>query len=135
MPDWLIAALAVSAGLAIHIALAARNTQRMIMKTNSRRENPTREQFVAMLNGEVSERTAIFLWDRISFLVKPRLTPHPDDDLSKDLPIDPDEPTMDWLPEFAKLHGRNHRDWPEWPQNWQATVRNFSRWLESGLAN
>ena len=135
MQEWALPALVVFSGFAFYIALALRNTRRMVAQTSARRQNPTQEQFVAMLDGEVSKETAAFLWERLTFLIGPHLTPHPDDDLANDLPIDPDEPTMDWLPEFAELHGRNHRDWPEWPQNWQGTVRNFARWLEMGLVN
>jgi hypothetical protein len=56
------------------------------------------------------------------------------DRLSLDLPIDDDDPAMDWLPRFAAMHGKDHKVWPDWPKNWKRTVRNFARWLELGLA-
>ena len=50
-----------------------------------------------------------------------------------DLPIDPDEPAMDWMPEFAARHGVNAKHWPQWPDAQETTVRNFARWLDAGL--
>ena len=112
---------------------AWRNTRRMIDTTLARRANPARHEFVAMLSEDVRPETAEFLWDSIADVVAPRLTPHPDDHLVDDLPIDPDEPTMDWMPEFAQRHGLNAEHWPQWPDAQENTVRNFARWLEAGL--
>jgi hypothetical protein len=107
----------------------------MISNTLARRENPTRDEFVAMLGGDVSPATAEFLWDTMIPYLMPKLTPHPIDHLALDLPIDDDDPTMEWLPAFAELHGRDHKDWPNWPSDWKGTVRNYAKWLESGLPN
>lgn len=133
MPDWLIPAVGVIAIMGGVILVAIRNTRRMIDTTLARRPNPTRHEFVAMLSDDVRPETAEFLWDSIACLVAPRLTPHPDDHLADDLPIDPDEPAMDWMPEFAERHGVNAMHWPQWPDEWEGTVRNFARWLEAGL--
>jgi hypothetical protein len=70
----------------------------------------------------------------IEYLQKWQLTPHPDDHISKDLPIDDDDPTLDWMPRYARLYGADWKSWPQWPEEWEGTVRNFARWLELGLA-
>src|SRR5690242_15870024 len=107
----------------------------MVARTRQRRPNPTESEFVAMLSREVNPETAEFVWfAMIEYLERWQLTPHPDDHLSKDLPIDDDDPAMDWLPRYAQLYGADWKLWPPWPEEWAGTVRNFARWLEFGLA-
>ena len=133
MPDWLIPATFFALVMGAVFFAAWCNMRRMIATTLARRANPTKHEFVAMLSKEVRPETAEFLWDSMIALVAPRLTPHPDDHLVHDLPIDPDEPAMDWMPEFAARHGVNAKHWPQWPDAQETTVRNFARWLDAGL--
>lgn len=107
----------------------------MVARTRQRRRNPTESEFVAMLSREVNPETAEFVWfAMIEYLQPWQLTPHPDDHLSKDLPIGDDDPVMDWLPRYARLYGADWKIWPQWPEERAGTVRNFARWLELGLA-
>ncbi len=133
MPGWLIPTAFVIIIMGSVFFVAWRNTRRMIDTTLARRTNPTRHEFVAMLSDDVRPETAEFVWDSIASLVAPRLTPHPDDHLADDLPIDPDEPAMAWMPEFAARHAVDAKQWPQWPDEWEGTVRDFARWLEAGL--
>lgn len=133
MPDWAWPWATGIAVVALLIGVAWRNTERMISNTLARRDNPTREEFIALLERDVSNETAAFMWDTMIVYLEPRLAPHPMDHLALDLPIDDDDPTLDWLPSFAELHGKNHKDWPEWLKDWKGTVQNFARWLELGL--
>lgn len=133
MPDWPIPMAFFVLVMGAVFFAAWRNTRRMIDATLARRANPARHEFVAMLSEDVCPETAEFLWDSMIDLVAPRLTPHPDDHLVDDLPIDPDEPAMNWMPEFAERHGVKAESWPRWPEAREATVRNFARWLEAGL--
>jgi hypothetical protein len=135
LPDWLVPSLLAAGFIAVLFAKAHRNTQRMVARTRQRRPNPTESEFVAMLSREVNPETAEFVWfAMIEHLERWQLTPHPDDHLFKDLPIDDDDPTMDWLPRYAQLYGADWKFWPPWPEEWAGTVRNFARWLEFGLA-
>ena len=119
--------------LALVIWRAVRNTRKMVEQTLKRRPNPTEAEFLAEMSPEISRPTAAFLWETIAPYVAPKLTPHPDDHLWRDLPIDEDDVTMDWPANFAKLHGRTIELWPDWPKDCVPTIRNFGRWLDSGL--
>ena len=135
MPDWLVPSLLAAGFIAVLFAKAHRNTQRMVARTRGRRPNPSGSEFVAMLSRDVNPETAEFVWFAMIESLQPwQLTPHPDDHLFEDLPIDDDEPTMDWMPRYAKFYGANWKDWPRWPEDWEGTVRNFARWLELGLS-
>lgn len=81
---------------------------------------------------DVSLETSKFLWDTAIIYLEPRLTPHPDDHLVDDLPIDEDDWSMDWPREFAEQCGSHESNLPEWPEGWPATFRNFGRWLDMG---
>ncbi len=88
-----------------------------------------------MLSRDVNSKTAEFVWfAMIEYLQRWQLTPHPDDHLFNDLPIDDDDPHRDWMPRYAELYGANPKEWPPFPENWERTVRNFGRWLELGLS-
>lgn len=107
----------------------------MVARTRQRRPNPTQSEFVAMLGRDVNPETAEFVWFAIIEYLQPwQLTPHPDDHLSADLPVDRDEPTRDWMPRYAEFYGADGKRWPPWPRHWKGTVRNFARWLELGLS-
>lgn len=82
---------------------------------------------------DTMEATANFLWDTAVIYLQPRLAPHPDDDLVRDLPIDDGDWSMDWPREFADLHGFSEMDYPDWPEGAAVTLRNYGRWLEAGL--
>ena len=126
---WVFAA----AVLALVIWRAVRNTGKTIERTLARRPNPTKDEFLAQIAPDVSRATAEFLWATILSYVAPRLTPHPDDHLWQDLPIDEDDVTLDWPRDFAKSRGRDLRSWPDWPDDRPVTVRNFGCWLDSAL--
>ena len=135
MADRLVPFLIAAGFIAVLFAKAHRNTRRMVERTRQLRRNLTESEFVAMLSRDVNPATAEFVWfSIIDYLRRWQLTPHPDDHLFRDLPIDDDEPTMDWLPRYAELYDANWRDWPQWPEEWDGTVRNFARWLELGLS-
>jgi hypothetical protein len=133
MPDWLIFSAVVMLFIGGVFVVASRNTRRMVARTLARRPNPTEAEFMAMLGGDVRPEVAAFLWETMIPYLEPKLTPHPDDRLFDDLPIGDDDPSMDWLPEFAERHGLKAKHWPQWPEEWDGTVRNFARWLEAGL--
>ena len=105
----------------------------MVARTRQRRPNPTESEFIAMLSRDVNSKTAEFVWfAMIEYLQRWQLTPHPDDHLVNDLPIDDDDPHLDWMPRYAELYGANPKEWPQFPEDWEGTVRNFARWLELG---
>lgn len=133
MPGWLLPAAVAGLVVLGVAAVAYRNTWRMVQRTKSRRPNPSRTEFVAMLSHDVRPRTAEFLWEQMAFLL-PTVAPHPNDHLWNDLPIDESEPMTDWLAAFAERHDVDAQDWPAWPAGSPSTVRNYARWLESGLA-
>ncbi len=133
LPEWLFATLFVIIGVTIAFAFAWRNTKRQVAATNARRPNPTRQDFMALMASDVSEETSEFLWETASFYCHDLgLTPHPDDDLLKDLPIDEDDISMDWPRDFAKRKGFHESNLPDWPDHWSLTLRNFGRWLDMG---
>ena len=135
MPDWLVLSLLAAGFVAVLLAKAHRNTQRMVARTLQRRPNPTESEFVAILSRDVNPETAEFVWFAIiEYLARWQLTPDPDDHLFIDLPIDEDDPMLDWMPRYARLYGADWKVWPAWPKGWRFTVRNFARWLEFGLA-
>ena len=90
---------------------------------------------MVMMRADVSEEAASFLWQTaLPYLDchKPPLTPHPDDDLVRDLPIDADEISMDWPRDWAERGGFHDSNLPDWPKEWPATIRNYGRWLDMG---
>lgn len=134
MPDWIAPTGFVAICLAIWIAIASRNTAKQINATLERRPNPTREQFRDMLAGDVSPEASEFLWNTAILYLRPRLTPHPDDRLDRDLPIDDGDWSMDWPRDFAREKGFDEKLYPDWPDGWPITLRNFGRWLDMGVA-
>lgn len=125
---WLIAV----AVLAAIIGIAYRNSRKQIARTQARRPNPTREEFIALMQPDVSRSTSEFLWETMAVYLKPRLTPHPDDVLLRDLPIDDGDWSMDWPREFAAANGFHESNLHDWPSDWPVTVRNYGRWLDLG---
>jgi hypothetical protein len=132
LPEWLFAFLFVVTGISIVFALSWRNTTRQIAATLAKRRNPTNAEFLAAMQMDVSLSTAEFLWETALPYLQPHLTPHPDDDLVRDLPIDSDDFSMDWPREFAERHGFHESNFPDWPEGWSVTIRNYGRWLDQG---
>lgn len=85
-----------------------------------------------MMAADVSHDATEFLWDTALIYLRPKLTPHPEDDLVADLPIDSDDWSMDWPRDFARRHGFDEKIYPIWPEGWPVTVRNFGQWLDFG---
>ena len=83
-----------------------------------------------MMGVDCSPDVSQFLWDQTLFYVEPRLTPHPNDHLFEDLKIDDDDVAMDWTREWADRQGFHESNYPDWPENWPTTVRNFGKWLD-----
>ena len=135
IPEWLVATLFVMAGLVVIFGIAWRNTKRQVENTAERRRNLTQEQFIGLMRADVSENAARFLWQTALPYVDgltPPLTPHPEDDLARDLPIDDEDWSIDWPREWADRHGFNESKLHDWPEGWPITVRNYGRWLDLG---
>jgi len=84
------------------------------------------------MSSDVSAQTAKFLWDTAIVYLQPKLTPHPDDNMVRDLPIDDGDWSLDWPREYAEQNGFDEGDLPDWPKGWPVTLRNYGRWLEMG---
>ena len=54
----------------------------------ARRANPTQDEFLAWLVPDVEVDTGNWFWNELLVYFRPALSPHPDDDLINDLPID-----------------------------------------------
>lgn len=133
MREWLLPTVFAGSCFVAYVAIAIRNTRRQVARTLARRANPTRDEFLSRMLPDVSLETAEFLWDSASRCLTPRLTPHPDDDLVHDLPIDDDDWSLDWPSDFARLRNFSDKAYPEWPEDWPVTLRNYGIWLEIGL--
>jgi hypothetical protein len=137
LPEWLLAGLFVVAALTIWFGIAWRNTTKRVHETAARRANPTETEFMQMMRADVSEDASAFLWkSALPYLecFRPKLTPHPDDDLVQHLPIDDDNFGMDWPREWAELKGFHESNMADWPEGWPVTIRNYGRWLDMAPA-
>jgi hypothetical protein len=94
-----------------------------------RRPNPTRDEFVDLLREVAEPDAAEWLWNELLPYFEPTMSPHPDDDLIKDLPIDPDEPE-DWVRDYCKRYGLTMRLLGKWPGGRSVTPRTLLEWLE-----
>jgi len=103
----------------------------MAAALRARRPNLTRDEFCALLADTADAGIAEFLWDELAPYWTPGLTPHPDDDFLKDLPIDEEEPD-DWLKAYCDRFGHDWREWLQWDAGHPTTVRNFACWLAEG---
>lgn len=133
MLEWVVPALFVFCGLVAVGFIGWRNTKRQITRTLERRPNLGREAFLQEMGGEVSREASEFLWEaavRELSYIDTALTPHPDDDLARDLPIDDDDWSLDWPREWAERKGFHESNFPDWPEGSPATVRNFAKWLD-----
>lgn len=133
MAEWLVPVLFAGGFISILVLVAWRNTNRQVTKTLARSVSPSREAFLEAMSEDVSREASEFLWDAARDGLRyhdPQLTLHPDDDLSKDLPLDDDDVTMDWPRKWAERQGFHESNFPDWPQGWPTTVRNYARWLD-----
>lgn len=130
IPEWMAVTLFVILGLSIWLGAGYWLIRRAHQRVAARRPNPTRQEFLAMMREDCSVEVAEFLWAQTLSYVEPRLTPHADDLLFADLKIDDDDVSLDWTREWAERQGFDESDYPDWPEEWPVTVRNFGRWLD-----
>jgi hypothetical protein len=129
LPEWLFATLFVAVGLGGWLGLGFLLHRRGRKRLAAKRPNPTRDQFIAMLVADVDADIAAWLWDQALPYYDP-LTPHPDDHLLDDAMIDDDDIAMDWCRDFTEVMVLDEKSFPEWPDGWTLTVRNYARWLQ-----
>ncbi|WP_305097733.1 hypothetical protein [Croceibacterium aestuarii] len=132
IPEWLAVLLWVLGLLIVVVAYGFYSVRKAHHRLAESRPNLSREQFLAMMEPDCSTEAAEFLWDHVLFYVRSPLSPHPDDEFSKDLRIDDDDWSMDWPREFADQQGFHESNLPDWPAGWPPTLRNFGRWLSMG---
>ena len=129
LPEWLAVTLFVlvwlGGWLGLGFVLHRRGRQRLAAK----RPGPTREEFIALLANDADADIAAWLWDQALPYYDP-LTPHPDDHLLDDAMIDDDDIAMDWCRDFTEVMVLDEKSFPEWPDGWTLTVRNYARWLQ-----
>ncbi len=94
----------------------------------ARRANPTHDEFLALLETDCEADIADQLWNDLLLFYCPDMTPHPDDDVVQDMPIDDEEPN-DWLAHFCKINDMRVKDVSPWPQQQPATIRALARWF------
>lgn len=132
MPSWVFPTAFATVFLGLWSAIGVRNTRHQIAATHTRRPNPSRDEFMGLMAPDCSPEAAAFLWETALFYLEPKLAPHPDDDLARDLPIDDGDWSMDWPRDWAKSQGFHESNLPDWPAGWPVTIRNFCRWLDMG---
>ncbi|MDP4573875.1 hypothetical protein Q9K02_01820 [Qipengyuania sp. G39] len=130
IPEWLAVTLWVISALSIAMLYGFWSIRRAHRRVEASRPNPTKQQFIAMMEEDCSPEVSDFLWEKAVFYVEPRLTPHPDDDLILDLKIDEDDIAMDWPRDWAEQRGFHESNFPNWPNDWPGTIRNYGRWLD-----
>ena len=139
LPEWVFPTIFAVLFVLVLFAAAWRNNRRQIAESLARRANPSREEFFGLMGGDVSAEATQFLWTNVLAILQPSLTPHPDDNLARQLPIDSEEWRMDWPKAFADEHGFDrsaYPDWPkDWPKDWLPTLRNLGKWLDAGFAS
>jgi uncharacterized protein YneF (UPF0154 family) len=134
IPEWLFVVLWLAAGLSVWLILGFYFHRKAHRRLAEKRPNPTREEFLALMAGDVDHDIAEWMWENLAVYYTP-LAPHPDDHLLEDACIDDGDVSLDWLPAFAESQGLAWKQWPEWPKGWDLTVRNFARWLQLGRAS
>jgi len=131
LPEWLLVLLWVVATLSIWLVIGLLVRRRAFHRLAAKRPSPTRQQFLELMRGDVDIDIAEWMWDNLQVYYTP-LAPHPEDHLLKDACIDDGDVSMDWLPSFAEPRGLQWKQWADWPEEWDLTVRNFARWLQLG---
>ena len=91
IPEWLAVTLWIIFGLSVAMLYGYWSIRKSHLRVAASRRNLTKQQFIALMESDCSTEAADFLWEKALFYVQPRLTPHPDDDLIKDLKIDDDD--------------------------------------------
>lgn len=132
MASWLAPTSFVALCLGIWMFIAYRNTRRQVAATLRRRPNPSHEEFLEAMVTDMSPQVAEFLWKTALPYIEPSLTPHPDDDLIRDLPILDEDWSLDWPRDYAREQGFHESNLPDWPKDWKTTLRNYGRWLSMG---
>ena len=132
IPEWLAILLWVATVLIVAMAYGYWSIKRSHERVGASRPNLAEDQFIAAMAPDCTDKVSRFLWDQTIEYVRPRLTPHPDDDLILDLKIDDDDLAMDWPQEWAERQGFHHSNLPGWPDGWPCTIRNFGCWLDMG---
>jgi hypothetical protein len=126
---------AICFGLYVLLTLFnARSNQRQVAVLAASRASPGREEFIKLLRGDCDRDVAEFAWKIFAEEYSDwgvELTPHPDDNYLRDMPIDP-ENQSDWFNDFCDDFALSYRDFPDWPEGEATTVRNFARWLSDG---
>lgn len=123
-----VGALIACAILGMLYYRGVRRHRRLIAALEARRPSPAaRDGFAALLADDCEEDIAHFLWDELTVYWAP-IAPHPDDHLTEDLAIDPDEPT-DWLARFCRAQRIRASDFEPMADGQPPTIRNFARWL------
>ncbi len=125
LAHWLIPATFVVASFGIWLGIAWRNTRMKQARLLARRPKPVKAEFTEQMLRNVSATAVEFLWDTAAFYLEPKFTPHPDDDLVKDLWVDDGDWSMDWPRLFAEQQGFSEKAYPDWPKDWPVTLRNF----------
>ena len=134
LPEWALAGLAIVLGLIAWLGIGTTVLDRSLQRTAAKRPDIGREDFLAaMSSAGVRDEAAVFLWDTVLFYVSPQLTPHPDDVLGSDLPIDDDDWSMDWPRDFTLEHGLRQDELPAWPDGQAPSLLNYGRWLSGAL--
>ena len=134
LPEWALAGLAIVLCLAAWLVIGSMILDRSLRRTAAKRPNIGREDFLAaMSSAGVRDEAAAFLLDTVLFYVRPQLTPHPDDVLGSDLPIDDGDWSMDWPREFVREHGLQQDDLRAWPDGQAPSLVNYGRWLSAAL--
>ena len=116
-PEWVAVTLFVVAGLTIWLGFGFWMLRRAHRRVASRRANPTETEFLAMMAPDCSPEAARFVWAQALPYVEPRLTPHPYDQLVRDLCIDDDDVGMDWVRDWTERSGILESDLPDWPKD------------------
>jgi hypothetical protein len=130
--SYLLGGLAIVGMFSAIYFIGERKHRRMARALLQRRPNPTKSEFISLLAPICDAVVADFLWEELLPYFKPILTPHPDDDMVADLPIDPEEPA-DLTAAFCDRFNIDESNYAHWPEGKSATVRNIACWLASGL--
>jgi uncharacterized protein YneF (UPF0154 family) len=132
VPEWLAVTLWVGLGITAFLLFGSWTIRRAHERVAANRPNPSKQQFLGAMKAHCSAEVSEFLWEKALYYVGPRLTPHPDDHLIRDLNIDDDDIALDWPRDWAERRGFHPSNLPDWPKEWPATIRNIGRWLDMG---
>lgn len=132
IPEWLAMTIWVVGGLLAWLALGHFMHRRGRRRLAAKRTCITKEEFIARLEPDADLRISEWLWDQAKPYYEP-LKPHPDDHLLRDAMIDDGDVSMDWVSDFAEQMGLDEKRFPDWPVDWELTLRNYARWLQQAM--